>query len=128
MRHSEVHEAAGRDDVDELKQLLEGNPDLLDARDEYGLTPLHKAAARGKLKAAQFLITKGSDVNLFDEDGRTPLYWASIYDHREVVELLVKNVANVNAKDKDGKTPLHAAKDKGHRQVAEFLTNNGAVV
>jgi len=55
----------------------------IDARDVAGWTPLHCAAALGRLEAATFLVSRGAGVGLRDRDGLTPLDIARAHDPRE---------------------------------------------
>lgn len=68
----------------------------LNARDEAGLTPLHRAAAAGRLELATRLIRAGVDVNRQDAQGRTPLSIALEARNRDIIELLRQNGALAN--------------------------------
>ena len=48
----------------------------MNAKDEDGWTPLHKAATFGNLPIAKLLIGEGANVNAKTEDGETPLDYA----------------------------------------------------
>jgi ankyrin repeat protein len=41
----------------------------VNARDDFGLTPLHAAAQEGHMEVAELLIAKGADVNAKDGIG-----------------------------------------------------------
>ena len=79
------------------------------ARDKYGATPLHSAAAFSKAPAAvELLIDRGADVDARDTGGGTPLHSATANSETPaVVELLIDHSADVSAQSKDGTTPLH---------------------
>ena len=99
----------------------------IDARDEEQATPLHLAAGKGALGAAQVLVRLGAGVNLTDKDGWTPLHRAARYGHREVAHLLVSRGAKVGMQSKHGKTAAALAKDQGHDDVADFLLSRLSV-
>jgi ankyrin repeat protein len=89
----------------------------VNARDEYGITPLMYAArgdrpilnmpaATDHADVVQVLLDNGADVNAATDSGFVALFWAARYGHEKVVKLLIDNGANVNAKDKDRLTAL----------------------
>lgn len=55
-----IHEAAARGDVDALRILLI-DPTLLNAKDEFGYTPLHVATDRQRKQAVEYLVSQGAD-------------------------------------------------------------------
>jgi len=75
------------------KMLLEkgANPNTVER--EYGQTPLHRAAMRGRKAAAEMLLAHGADMNTRDWYGKTPLSLAKEGGHTEIVELLRKHGA-----------------------------------
>jgi len=78
----------------------------IDAPDEYGRTPLMRAAARGDLQAVKDLLAQGANVNGSSGDGYTALLSAAFYGNSEIVEYLLDHGADVNARDKNGLTAL----------------------
>lgn len=71
-------------DVDEV-----GVRDFGDRRrmDQEG-APLHKAASRGDVAMAKYLVEKGANTNSRDRLGRTPLEQAKEKRQKEVIEYL----------------------------------------
>ena len=112
--------------IQRYKALAQNSPDLLNAKDQSGSTPLHHSAARGELAVAKFLLANGADINSKDTQGFTPLYNAARFDQKPMVELLLTHHAEVNVKSWGGLTPLHHAASKGFLSVAETLLANGA--
>ena len=81
----------------EQMQLLLGYGASADVRGDWGLTPLHLAAARGRLGAVRFLVLEANaDVNAKDGLGMTPLHNASWSTDAspEVVQFLLEHGAN----------------------------------
>jgi len=60
----------------------------INAKDEYGWTPLHYAAIKGQKEVVELLIAKGADINSKNQSGETPLHDAIDWNHKEMVELL----------------------------------------
>jgi len=101
-----IMDAASRGDVDKVRKILKQKPDLLNAKDANGATPLHMAANP---------LSRG----FIWESGNYP----------ETVSLLLNSGAEVNAKDNDGSTPLHdAAYFQGWDTTRERITIKGRIV
>jgi hypothetical protein len=100
----------------EVRQLLEGNPALANARDDDGSIlqwALGSAGTDGDLgkksqKLAELLIAKGADVNALDSDGVPLLIRFAVFAQTVPMEILLKGKAGVNAKEEEtGRTALH---------------------
>jgi len=101
-----IMDAASRGDVDKVKKILSQKPDLVNARDSNGATPLHMAANP---------LSKG----LIRAFGNYP----------ETVFCLLQSGAEINAKNKEGDTPLHdAAYFQGWDTNRERITTKGRIV
>ncbi|KAK7077045.1 hypothetical protein SK128_006636 [Halocaridina rubra] len=108
-------------DIDDLKNLLEENPDLVNETTCGGLAPIHAACHVKNLQILQIVLHYGALVNKFDNVGNTALY-ISVYEewHEGILELL-KYDASPNIKCHSGvmhsnaliETPLQAAVRKG---------------
>jgi ankyrin repeat protein len=62
--------AAGADHPDVIAYLADHGADL-NARDQFGDTPLMAACAKGNAASATLLIERGADASLRDQEGRT---------------------------------------------------------
>ena len=101
-----IMDAASRGDVDKVRKILNQKPDLVNARDANGATPLHLAANP---------LSRGS-------------MWA-FGNYPETVSLLLNSGAEVNAKDNEGATPLHnAAYFQGWDTTREKIKIKGRIV
>jgi hypothetical protein len=121
----EIHVAAQRGDVEKVKALLKGNPNLVFSQDNKGDTALHWAASNDHKEVAELLIASKADVNARDNKGWTPLHAAAIQGYKDMAEFLLASQADVNARDNNGSTPLQEATAKGHADVAELLRQHG---
>jgi hypothetical protein len=97
----------------------------IDAKDDYGRTPLSWAAENGHETVIKLLLATGEvDVDSKDtEYGRTPLSWAASNGHEAVVKLLLETgKVDVDSKDTEyGRTPLWWAARNGHEAVVKLL-------
>jgi len=73
-----IHLAACREDLSRVKTLIEEGTDV-NARDEFGCTPLHWAVLAESPDVADFLIAKGADINAKDTRNLSPLMAARGY-------------------------------------------------
>lgn len=94
---SEIHDAVVQGDIANIKAILSGQPDLVNAKDEKGSTPLHLASFKGYLEVAKFLLEKGADIEAVNGRGFTPLQLAVYGGHRNLAEFLIEKGSNINA-------------------------------
>jgi cytohesin len=78
--------------VDFIEFLLTQGADL-NARDNFGWTPLHRAASFGKLEVVSVLLAHGAKTDAKTNDGKTARDLARESGHKEIVELLKKHGA-----------------------------------
>ena len=147
-----IHDAAYDGNIEAVKQHLAAGADV-NAKDEYGGTPLDFAIAENKTETAnlirkhggkygsiqtaagdgdteavkEFLAT-GVDVNAKDPGGFTPLHFAAMNGNKENAELLIAKGADVKAKNIAGSSPLHSSAYWGYKEIAELLIAEGADV
>ena len=96
----------------------------VDARDEYGRTPLMWGAE--DLDVVRYLVEKGADVNARNSAGETPLMRA--VRNLDVVKYLAEQGADVNAKDGKGESVLLKASVSGRVRTVQYLKQKGAAV
>ncbi len=101
-------------------------PKDINAKDEFGRTPLHNAAIQGRKELAEELIAEGADVNSRDNGGYSPLHGAAGFGQKVLAEILIARGAAINAKNNDGDTPLYTAAAWGHKDVVALLAAKGA--
>lgn len=80
-------------------------------QDQYGSTPLIKAAQKGHLEIVQLLLNFKADPNLYDNSHRTPLIESLRNNHVGIAQLLIEHNADVNAQDDYRRRPLSVAVD-----------------
>lgn len=146
-----IWRAASRGFFEDVKQHLAAGTSV-DAKDQFGKTPLHHAAEAGQKEMVELLIASGGDVNAKDDIlDWSPLDRAGRNDHSGIVALLrkhggehgnvhgtavggdiesvkqyLKTGTNANVKDKIEATPLHWAVAEGRMDVAQLLLGKRA--
>ena len=83
----------------------------INAKDDWGLTPLHYAArSNTDSSVVALLLDRGAEVNATSTEGFTPLHSAvSGNPEPSVIELLLDRGADIKARDRNDATPLHHA-------------------
>ncbi|CAL4110590.1 unnamed protein product, partial [Meganyctiphanes norvegica] len=104
-----LNQAAASGNIEVLKSILSGDPDVdIDIGDGKEATPLHLAATCGHLQVLELLIEHGASVNCTNEHRQTPLHLAVEKGHVAIVEALLKAGAEADVRErKKGRTPLH---------------------
>lgn len=127
-----LHQAAGDNDVAEIKNLLFLGFNV-DVRDGDDNTPLLVAAKENQkeshFNAIETLLRSGADVNLQDKQYRsTPLDFISRRANLKTVRLLLDYDANVNLKNCNGRNPLFEAIIGCDFKVIQLLIDHGSDV
>ncbi len=97
---------------------------------DFGGYPLlHQAVAschnENVRNIAEFLISKGADINGKGYKDQTPLHMVGC---RDLGELLISKGADIEARDKDGRTPLWKASSNANMGISKLLIYKGADV
>ena len=147
--------AAAKGQTMAAEDLLKNHANI-NAKDEYGSTPLILATVNHQHDMIKTLMSHYIDPNIADNNGYTALMHATLINnmeafellitdlniseknkgeslviaaslgHMEMVQMLLKNRANVNYKNKKGKTALMCAASNGHSKIAQELIDHGA--
>jgi ankyrin repeat protein len=117
--------AARENNVPEVRRLFSVGADV-NAKDEYGTTPLQWACRKGHVQVVIELLEHGADIEAKGSWGLRPLHWACSYKYVAVVNELLSRGANTEAKDRDGYTPLHDASWNGRVAIVQALLSSGA--
>lgn len=129
---SPVHWCAKEGDVGTLVALLPkaaGGAACpgLDSGDEDMRTPVHIAAAHGRLALVKLMHKLGANLKALDSIGSTPLHLAAEAGHGAVCGYLVeRGKVDINVTNSIGNTALHRAARRGHFDVIWSLLAYGA--
>jgi ankyrin repeat protein len=116
-------------DLQAVKALVEKTPQVLDVRNNDGMTPLHLAAQGGGVDLIDWFVDKGARLELRNARSLTPLHLAAMYDRGEAVAALIKKGAAIEARDDYQRTPLlYCARERGQAATGQILIQAGADV
>lgn len=110
----------------DLEHYLELHPELVNAPDSSGDTPLIWAVRRQDLHVASLLLEYGADVNIKDTRGATALHLA--VSHLPCLEALINAGADVNVvcDYPYSSSALDSAVAKGNLEATRLLLDHGA--
>ncbi|XEC97517.1 ankyrin repeat domain-containing protein [Paenibacillus tarimensis] len=130
-----IFKAAQNGDAVRISEIISKNPELANAENNDGLTPLGFASHFGQKDAVLALLDYGADINALSHSkvsfipSNTALHAAiagNNIDVVNVVEVLIQKGAEINAVDSNGHTPIQAAAFEGNLEIAQLLIDNGA--
>uniref|UniRef100_A0A8C8G1X2 Ion transport domain-containing protein n=1 Tax=Oncorhynchus tshawytscha TaxID=74940 RepID=A0A8C8G1X2_ONCTS len=107
-----LHFACTQGATEAVKLMLSAHDrvcDVINLTDGTCQTPLHKTTIFDHVELAEYLISKGGDINAIDCKGHTPLLLATSCSAWKTVSLLLTHGANLKIKDKHGCNFLHLA-------------------
>ncbi|KAM4030512.1 ankyrin repeat domain-containing protein 22 isoform 1-T2 [Anomaloglossus baeobatrachus] len=146
-----ICQASYENDLNEVQQLVEEDPNVVDVKDSFGGdTPLICACRRSNIKIVNFLIHMKADINLTNNKGRTCLHYAvrkrftfldyllivilmpvmligyvimisKTKQNERLIRLLLDSGVNVNATDSEGNTALHYACKMKSQSIVPIL-------
>jgi ankyrin repeat protein len=125
----EIHKAVLEGDFKRVVALLRDHPNVLEARNSLGQTPLMEAVNHNRPEIAELLLANGADVNARDMYMHTPLIQAIVIsDHFKMLRVLLAKGADVNLADDSSMTAVAYAAKQGQLEDAKILIANDANV
>ncbi len=124
----ELHEAAAAGQLARVKQIVDKDPALANIFSPDGFPVFALAAVFGHREVAEYLFSKGADVNAAatNETGYNALTGAVASGHSQIAAWLLKNGANANYRYGAGYSPLLTAAANGHLEIVKVLLDHGA--
>ena len=131
MTSLEFVEAAANNDLHKVRQLLETNGDLLNAKDREHDTAIMKAARNcDAINVVSYLLSKGANFNdqqYRDTINQTPIIVAAQHGCADIVRLLIEaGIKDINHKNDQGESALLTAAQEGHKEIVGILLEAGA--
>jgi len=121
----DVFEIAKKGTVLQMQELLAKNPELANATNSTGSSPLILAAYYGNEATALFLADRVKDINYHSGRG-TALMAAVMSGNMAVLKKLLSMKVNLDTTDTDGKTALMYAVYFNKDEIAKLLIDSGA--
>jgi len=121
-----LHVAVEKASLEVVHLLLDCGANI-NARDENGQTPLHRAMynIRDDMEdhffAILLFLDHGADVDALDNSHSTPLSMASYFGSIKATRLLLEYGASTHLQNVAGQTPLEVALMAGHEEVTQLL-------
>jgi ankyrin repeat protein len=106
--------------LEDIKAIVAKNPDVLNAKNENGFTPLILACYRGNNEVAKFIIENSNTINTSSDIG-SPLMASVVKGNIVMAELLLHKGANPDITDSKGLTALIYATQFQNKVAIELL-------
>ncbi|UCE24639.1 MAG: ankyrin repeat domain-containing protein [Candidatus Zixiibacteriota bacterium] len=92
------------------------------ARDQWQMTPLHRAARTECFDLVRLLVDHGANTNAVNDNGTTPFLRSVIGGKADFVELMLGAGGDPNIKESHEQTnSLHTAVIKGQKDIVEMI-------
>lgn len=112
--------AATHNDVETLKNVLEGPNVDINQPGVDGFYALHRAASTGSFECLQYLVTKGAQLEVRDKDGSSPLDAAVFEGEFDCARFLIEKGASIRH-IRDGFTDTKLVKIRGRKRVMTLI-------
>lgn len=117
---TDIFEICRNGSLQELKDIYNESPSIIDKPNLEGYLPLTLACYYGREEHVIFLVDRVQNINGISKYG-TPLMAAVVKGYSKIVEILLSKKANVNIADNNGTLPIHYAVMFKQYDIIEFL-------
>jgi uncharacterized protein len=115
---TDIFKAIGDGNIDAIKELLNRDRSLADAKNESGVSALMFSLYVGRKEIADQLLTARSAVDIFEA--------AALGDEKALRKQIDQNRSQISSYSADGFTPLHLACFFGRISTGKILVDAGA--
>lgn len=122
----EIFDAIKDNDLAKVKILIEKDASLVNLKDSEGNTPLHQAGIVGSVPIAEFILSKGAEINSVNNRQNTPLMESIMNGKNDVSRMLIEKGADINMRNALGLTPMHFSVRFSSTAINELLIARGA--
>lgn len=115
-----LHLACGKNRVSNMRVLFASTDLEVNAKDNYGVTPLIRASFSSAAQAAQFLLEESHErvkMNEKDSRGYTALHYAMEDGNVNLGLLLISHNAHTEVNNSNEKTPLDLLEDVNFKSI-----------
>jgi len=124
-----LHVAANKGYTNIVSALAQQPPNLINDKDEAGMTPAYLALNAGHFETLEYLIEQKAEVNTATPDGWTLLHMAAQKgDKRSAAALLAADPDLLNKQTEKDITPLYVAATHGHIDLLKYLLEEKAKI
>ena len=117
-----IFDAIHSGSIEKVKELVEKDSTLVNAKNARSQTPLHFAAFYNYEEIARYLIERGADINAQDYNSLTPLMFSGL----ATAKLIVEKGVDINFETQNGKvTALSRALTSGKKSLIDYLLDIG---
>ncbi len=122
----DIFSAAEAGNIQQVKEYLQKSPELLNAKNREGFTPLYIAAWKNHAELTKILLDMGADPSIGDNENTMPVHMAAIGSSYEALNILLDRGIDINSRDANLMTPLHFALSYRQPEMAKYLVERGA--
>ena len=112
--------------VSEVREMLARRPGIINMRDSWGVTGLHRAMVSNSRDVVELLLAmEYIDIAVTNSDNSNPLHYGCYSNSVESVRLYLAhrhcNIDIVTMQDRHGNTPQMVARDPGYQECVRIL-------
>lgn len=120
-----LHEAILSKSINVFDYLI-AKKEIINSKDEKGITPLMLVAKEGNAEMYTKIITSGGDKIMMDNNQNNLLHYAAIGGNLEILVLVLEQKIDIHKKNKDGNTPVMLAAKSSKTEAVKLLYSNNA--